>query len=94
MKGNSAVIAEHLATDVFADWCSSIKLQEHVSLEQVLCTLNFAVSDHRAETHPFTLNVEQHFFALHWVTDPVDAPQAGVFVAGVKRLEAVTQTCN
>lgn len=89
MKGNSAVVAEHLAADVFADWCCSIKLQEHVGLQQVLCALNFAVSDHRAETHPFALNVEQHFFALQWITHPVDTPQAGVFVAGVERLEAV-----
>lgn len=92
MKGNSAVVAEHLAANVFADWGGSVELQEHVGLQQVLCAFDLAVGDHRAETHPFALNVEQHFFALHWVAHVVDAPQAGVLVAGVEGLEAVAQT--
>lgn len=92
MKGNSAVVAEHLTANVFTDWCSSVKLQEHVGLEQVLCALNFTVGDHCAETHPFALNIEQHFFALHWIANPVDSPQSSVLVAGVEGLEAVAQT--
>lgn len=92
MKGDSAVIAEHLTANIFADWSCSVELQKHVGLQQVLCALNFTVGDHCAETHPFALNIEQHFFALQWVADPVDAPQASVLVAGVERLEAVTQT--
>jgi hypothetical protein len=89
MEWNSAVVAEHLATNVFADWCRSVELQKHVCLQQVLCALNLAFGDHCAQTHPFALDVVQHLFALQWVTDPVDAPQAGVFVACVERLEAV-----
>lgn len=92
MEWNSAVVAEHLATDVLADWCGSVELQQHVGLQQVLCALNLAVGDHRAHTHPLALDLEEHLFALHWVAHPVDAPQAGVFVACVEGLEAVAQT--
>lgn len=92
MEWNSAIIAEHLTTDIFADWRRSVELQEHVGLQQVLCALNFAIGDHCAETHPFALDLEHHFFALQWVAHVVDAPQAGVLVAGVEGLEAVAQT--
>lgn len=94
VKRNSAVIAEHLTANIFANWGGSIELQEHVGLQQVLCTFNLTFSDHCAETHPFALNVKEHFFALQWVANPVDSPQASVFVAGVERLEAVAQACE
>lgn len=92
MKWNSAVVAEHLASNVFADWGGSVELQEHVGLEQVLCAVDLSLGNHCAQTHPFALDVEQHLFALHWVADVVDTPQSGVLVAGVKRLEAVAKS--
>lgn len=92
MKWNSAVIAEHLTSNIFADWGGAIELQKHVCLQQILRTFDLAISDHCAKTHPFALNVEQHFFALHWVAYVVDAPQSSVLVACVEGLEAVAQT--
>lgn len=84
MERDSAVVAEHLASDVLADRCRSIKLQQHVGLQQVLCAVDFSLRDHRAEAHPLALDVEQHLLALHRVAHVVDAPQAGVLVAGVE----------
>lgn len=92
MKWNSTVVTKHLTTNVFADWCCSIKLQKHVCLQQVLCTFNFTCCNHRAETHPFALNIEQHIFALHWIANEIYAPQAGILVASVEGLEAVAQS--
>jgi hypothetical protein len=91
MEWDSAVVAEHLTANIFANWSSSVELQEHVCLEQVLCALNLEFRDHCAQTHPFILNVEEHVLALHWVADEIDSPQAGVLVAGVEGLEAVAQ---
>ena len=39
--------------------------------------------------HPLRLHVEQHLLAVHGVAHPVQAPQAGVLVARVERLERV-----
>lgn len=84
MKGNSAVVAEHLSTNILTNGSCSIKLQEHVCLQQILCTLDFIFGNHGAEFHPFTLNVEEHVFALHWVTNKVNSPQSSVLIACVE----------
>lgn len=84
MKWNSAVVAEHLTSNVLANRGGTVELQEHVGLQQILGTCNFAIGDHGTQTHPFALYVEQHFFAFQWITDPVDAPQSCVLVASVE----------
>lgn len=91
MQWNTTIVAEQLTSNIFANWRCSIELQEHVCLQQILCALNLTVGDHRAQTHPFALHIEEHVFALQWIAHVVDAPQAGVFVAGVEGLEAVAQ---
>lgn len=84
MEWNSAVVAEHLSSNIFANWCSSVKLQKHICFKQVLGALNIVLGDHGAEFHPFSLNVEEHVLALHWVADIINSPQAGIFVACVE----------
>lgn len=91
MQWDTAVVAQHLAANVLADRGGSIQLQQHVGLQQVLGAVDFAVGDHGAEAHPFVLQVEDHVFALQRVAHEVNAPQTGVLVAGVERLEAVAQ---
>lgn len=94
VEWNSAVVAEHLATNVFADGSGSVELQKHVCLQQILRTFDLTFGDNGAKTHPFALDVEEHILALHWVAHVVDAPQSGVLVACVEGLEAVAQAWN
>lgn len=91
VQWDTAVVAQHLATDVLADRGGSIELQQHVGLQQVLGAVDLAVGDHGAQAHPLVLQVEDHVFTLQRIAHEVDAPQAGVLVAGVERLEAVAQ---
>jgi len=91
MDWNAASIGEHLAADVLANGGGSVELQQQVGLKQVLAPGDLAVGDGVAQVHPLGLDVEQHLLALHGVAHPVDAPQAGVLVACVERLERVAQ---
>jgi hypothetical protein len=63
MEWNSAAIAEHLSSNVFANWGGSVELQKHVCLQQVLGALNIGFGGDCAEFHPLILNVEEHILA-------------------------------
>lgn len=78
MKRNSAVVAEHLPANVFADGGSSVQLEKHVCLQDVLCPVDFLLGDRRAEPHPLLLDVPDHVVALQWLAHEVDTPQTGV----------------
>jgi hypothetical protein len=86
---NAAAVGQHLAANVFTNGRGAVQLQQQVGLEQVLAPSDLAVSDGVAEMHPLRLHIEQHFLAVHGVAHPVQAPQTGVLVARVERLERV-----
>jgi hypothetical protein len=85
--GNSSSVAEQLSTNVLANGCGSIQLQQHVGLEDVLGPVDLKVGDAGAQPHPFLLNIKDHVLLVHLVGDKVDTPKAGVLVARVKGLE-------
>lgn len=72
----------------------TIQLQQHIGLQQVLGAVDLRIGNDRTQAHPFALHVEQHLVALERIANEVDAPQAGVLVARVERLEAVAQLCR
>lgn len=62
MDGDAAVVAQHLATNVFTHWGGAVQLEKHVSLQEVPGTLYFTLGNSVAELHPFLLNVVHHIF--------------------------------
>ena len=80
----------HLSANVLTDGGGAVQLQQHVGLQQVLGPVHLKVGDRGSQPHPLMLDVEHHALLVQLVRDEVDAPEAGVLVAGVEALEAVS----
>ena len=83
----SPAVAEHLPADVLADRGRSVQLEEHVGLQQVLGPVHLEVGDGGGHPLPLLLHLEEHVLDVQAAAHEVDAPQAGVLVASVERLE-------
>ena len=83
----SPAVAEHLPADVLADGGGSVQLEEHVGLQQVLGPVHLEVGDGGGHPLPLLLHLEEHVLDVQAAAHKVDAPQAGVLVASVERLE-------
>ena len=90
--GDPPSVAEHLPSDVLADGRGPVQLEQHVGLQKVLSSVHLEVGDGCTDAHPFVLDVVDHVLLVHGVGDKVDAPESGVFIAGVEGLEAVTES--
>jgi hypothetical protein len=92
MHRNSTVVAQHLASNIFTNWRSSVQLEEHVCLQEVLGSLHFGIGDVRAESHPLVLEINGEVIDGHGVTDKVNTPQSSVLVASVEGLEGMSES--
>ena len=86
-----SAVAEHLPADILTDGSGAVQLEEHVGLQQVLGPVHLEVCQVGAHPHPLVLDVKHHVLLVKAVSHKVDAPQAGVLVAGVEGLETVAE---
>ena len=60
VQWQTAAVAQHLAANVLADGRSSVQLQQHRRLQQILGTGHLRLGHRLAQTHPLALDVVQH----------------------------------
>ena len=87
MWRNSSSVTEHLSTDIFTNRRCSIQLQKHIRFQSILGPIHLEISDVIAKSHPLSLNVKDHILQLVLLSHEINAPKAGVLVAGVEGLE-------
>merc|ERR1719411_523395 len=87
----SPAVAEHLSADILTDGGGPVQLEQHVGLQQVLGPVHLKVGQRCADPHPLVLDVVDHVLLVQGVCHKVNSPQSSILVAGVERLEAVTE---